>query len=157
MVAAVIVGSNPLNFSVAIIALCLPVQSHFSLAAQLTQISVTFQRLIPLGAYRRRSIWTLSSNIAIEPERSLARTNHFLAPVFTHACRRVPPAGIYIIENKDKTRDNLSFIAHRPLFRLDHVFYQAATNFGAHSYQFKAFNFLLDNLGNNERIAFNRP
>jgi hypothetical protein len=63
MVAAVIVGSNPLNFSVAIIALCLPVQSHFSLAAQLTQNRVR---------RRRRSIWTLSSDIAIEPERGLA-------------------------------------------------------------------------------------
>jgi hypothetical protein len=105
MVAAVIVGSNPLNFSVAIIALCLPVQSH----------------------------------------------------VFTHGCRRMQPAGIYIIENKDKTHDNLSFIAYRSLLRLDHVFYQAARNFGAHSYQFKALNFSLDNLRNNERIAFNRP
>ena len=44
MVAAVIVGSNALNFSVAIIAFVL---TDSSLAAQLTQISVTFQRLIP--------------------------------------------------------------------------------------------------------------
>jgi hypothetical protein len=81
----------------------------------------------------------------------------FLRPFLLSDVDGVQPAGTYIIENKDKTHDNLSFIAYRPLFRLDHVFYPAATNFGAHSYQFKALNFSLDNLGNNERIAVNRP
>ena len=113
--------------------------------------------MIPLGAYRRRSIWTLSSNFTIELERSLARKTTFLRLFLLTHVDGVRPAGIYIIENKDKTHDNLSFIAYRPLLRLDHVFYQAATNFGAHSYQFKALNFSLDNLGNKERIAFNRP
>jgi hypothetical protein len=98
MVAAVIVGSNALNFSVAIIAFVL---TDSSLAAQLTQISVTFQRLIPLGAYRRRSIWTRSSNITIELERSLTRTNHFLASVF-YSRMSTGAAGWHLYHRKER-------------------------------------------------------
>jgi len=48
--------------------------------------------------------------------------NHFPAPVLLTDADGVRPAGFYIIENKDKTHDNLSFIAYRPLLRLDDFF-----------------------------------
>jgi hypothetical protein len=93
----------------------------------------------------------------LNQRETLPEQTTFLRPFLLTHVDGVQPAGTYIIENKDKTHDNPPFIAYRPLFRLDHVFYQTATNFGAHSYQFKALNFSLDNLANNERIAFNRP
>jgi hypothetical protein len=134
MVAAVIVASNALNFSVATIAFVLtcPIPLFACSAADANQLQA------PIAA---RQSGTLSSNITIEPERSLARTNHFLAAVFYSRMSTGLAGWADIIENKDKTHDNLSFIAYRPFFRLDHVFHQAATNFGAHSYQFKALNF----------------
>jgi hypothetical protein len=40
----------------------------------------------------------------------------FLGPFLLTDVNGVQPAGTYIIENKDKTHDNLSFIAYRPVF-----------------------------------------
>lgn len=83
---ALIVCSNALNFSVAIITFALtgPIPLFSCSAADANQRHLS---AIDLGAYRRRSIWTRSSNITIELERSLARTNHFLVPVFALGCR----------------------------------------------------------------------
>ena len=81
----------------------------------------------------------------------------FLRPFLFTDVDGVQPAGTYIIENKDKTHDNLSFIAYRPLPRLDHVFTWQPQISARIPTNLKAPNFSLENLGNDERIAINRP